>query len=208
MRVNCRIYLHPFQYCSHFPYSIEVDYFIAGIGSYKDGTIVLAYNADEIDPNAPIDDNDDAIRECPRPEIRLLDASFTEVACDMLSIGGYQVCQPSDYSLGRRVVLNVCVVSNLNMLEIPNALVTLPEDSTFYVLSPKDLIVGRPRDSTDRVDWLLERDRLEDALGVLEEESSAEGRARFREVGQAHMQRLMDEGRSSIISGFALTCLH
>ena len=36
----------------------------------------------------------------PRPEIRLLDASFTEVACDLLTINGYQYCQPNDYSLG------------------------------------------------------------------------------------------------------------
>ena len=40
----------------------------------------------------------------------------------------------------------------------------LPPDLTAYVLSPKDVVAARSRDWDDRVSWLLQRRRYQDAL--------------------------------------------
>ena len=39
-------------------------------------------------------------------------------------------------------------------------------ESLFYVVSPKDIVVARPRDLDDHVTWLMERKRYEIYLGM------------------------------------------
>ena len=40
------------------------------------------------------------------------------------------------------------------------------EEPLYYVVSPKDVVLARPRDLDDRVQWLLQHDRYEEALEV------------------------------------------
>ena len=34
------------------------------------------------------------------------------------------------------------------------------EDRHFFIVSPRDIVVGKPRDTDDRIDWLLQHDRF------------------------------------------------
>lgn len=51
------------------------------------------------------------------------------------------------------------------------------DEPAYFIVTPKDIVVCRPRDSEDHVDWLLQRERFAEALAVWE---SGE---RLREAG-------------------------
>jgi vacuolar protein sorting-associated protein 41 len=48
------------------------------------------------------------------------------------------------------------------------------EEPLYYLVSPKDLVVGRPRDLRDRVEWLLEHGVYEEALSTAESQAPAQ----------------------------------
>lgn len=109
------------------------------------------------------------------PEIRIVDRVGNEVANDVLaSVPGYQFYQPNDYRLDY-----------------------LDFDQTFYVVSPKDVIVARPRDLADHIEWLLERQRYEEALHAAEnagDDYSVKGRLKVDdiiEIGQKYLHALV-----------------
>ena len=41
------------------------------------------------------------------------------------------------------------------------------EDRHFFIVSPRDIVVGKPRDTDDRIDWLLQHDRFAEVLLLL-----------------------------------------
>jgi hypothetical protein len=44
----------------------------------------------------------------------------------------------------------------------------MPNESLYYIVAPKDIVLARPRDLDDHVSWLLERERYELALAMYE----------------------------------------
>ncbi|KAI8813292.1 hypothetical protein BJ742DRAFT_746816 [Cladochytrium replicatum] len=76
-----------------------------------------------------------------------------------------------------------------------------PNDAAFYVVSPKDIVVARPRDLDDHIEWLVERRQYEQALLAAEEAGKAyAGRlqvANILEIGQKYLTTLIEEGRFS-----------
>lgn len=115
------------------------------------------------------------------PEVRVFDYSGRELANDVLaSVVGYQIYQPNDY--------------RLDYLEF---------DQTYYIVSPKDIIVARPRDMADHIEWLLERQRYEEALKAAEsagDDYSVKGRLKVDDIidiGQKYLQALVAEGNYS-----------
>ncbi|CAL1697418.1 unnamed protein product [Somion occarium] len=96
-----------------------------------------------------------------RPELRIISRSGEELAADALSITGFERWGCNDYVL-------VDVPSNQH-------------EAFYVVLSPKDVVVVRPRDWRDHVAWLVERKRYEEALEEIErrqvagETAAAEG---------------------------------
>lgn len=61
----------------------------------------------------------------------------------------------------------------------------------FYILSPKDIVLGRPRDLDDHVAWLLERRRYEEALMATETHANQLREHNIAEVGQAFIEHLL-----------------
>ena len=57
---------------------------------------------------------------------------YVEVCTDLLSIRGYEQYQPSDFHMEY-----------------------LNEDQHYFIVSPKDVVVGKPRDMDDHVEWLI-----------------------------------------------------
>lgn len=41
-------------------------------------------------------------------------------------------------------------------------------DNLYYVVTPKSVVIAKPRDLDDRIAWLLERERYEEALAAAE----------------------------------------
>ncbi|KAL1735575.1 hypothetical protein EV714DRAFT_243652 [Schizophyllum commune] len=121
--------------------------------------LVLAYYPPDTSilraDDAPADTSTQKRKLADRPELRIISRSGEELANDALSVAGYQSWQCNDYALAK--------VDG-----------TTPEtdaggDQCYVVLSPRDIVIARPRDARDHVAWLVERERYEEALEGIEE---------------------------------------
>ena len=117
------------------------------------------------------------------PEVHVLNPSTPQhlVTKDFLMVDGLERNKANDYRL--------CRWRTRNMAHNKNPL--------YFILSPKEVIVGRERDLNDHMRWLLDRARTEDALecsiayqgkGVLDEQYAV------TVVGQTFLDELIDEG--------------
>jgi hypothetical protein len=157
---------------------LQVDCMIAGLSPHSDAGsfLVLAYTAP--DTFADIDDAPPATREAQkrkaayRPELRLISRAGEEHASDALSITGYHLYGCNDYSLVEG---------------------TGPRGTFWIVSSPRALIVARPRDVKDHIEWLVARKRYEEALEVLEG-MGPQGEIDASVIGQKYLQHLVDDG--------------
>lgn len=117
-----------------------------------------------------------------RPELRIISRAGEELAADALSIVGYERWGCNDYVL----------------VDIPSS----SEDPFYVVLSPRDVVVVRPRDWRDHVAWLVERKRYEEALDEIEKRQASGETATTKreehidpvEIGQKYIEHLVSEG--------------
>ncbi|KAI0303893.1 hypothetical protein BC826DRAFT_980228 [Russula brevipes] len=112
-----------------------------------------------------------------RPELRIISRAGEELSADALSVTGFQSWGCNDYLLAE-----------------------FDQDGTgktmgYLVLSPKDVIVVRPRDRKDHIAWLVERKRYEEALAQIEIiESEGVETIDATEIGQRYIEHLVGEG--------------
>jgi hypothetical protein len=117
-----------------------------------------------------------------RPELRIISRAGEELSTDALSVTGFQSWGCNDYTL-----------------------VEFDQDGTgktkgYLVLSPKDVIVVRPRDRKDHIAWLVERKRYEEALGQIEiMESEGTETIDATEIGQRYIEHLVGEGKGMVV---------
>ena len=78
-----------------------------------------------------------------RPDIRVVTYQNTPVSSDALDINGYELCRPRDY----------------NLVYLPGL-----DEPLFYIVSPKDIILARPRSLDDHITWLMTLGRYKEAL--------------------------------------------
>jgi len=78
-----------------------------------------------------------------RPQLMVFDPSdnYRLVSTDLLSIRGHEEHRPKDYQLE-------CLV----------------DDKHYFIMSPKDIVLGKPRDQDDHIEWLLDHKEFELAL--------------------------------------------
>jgi hypothetical protein len=119
-----------------------------------------------------------------RPELRIISRAGEELAADALSITDYHLWGCNDYALaevGREGVAD--------------------EGRCYVVMSPRDLVLVKPRDRRDHVAWLVERRRYEEALDEVEQIEAAghvdgeEAGLNAVEIGQRYIEHLVSEGR-------------
>eukprot|EP00092_Neocalanus_flemingeri_P033946 GFUD01036912.1.p1 GENE.GFUD01036912.1~~GFUD01036912.1.p1 ORF type:complete len:874 (+),score=241.55 GFUD01036912.1:57-2678(+) len=67
--------------------------------------------------------------------------SYRLVSTDLLSIRGHEEHKPKDYQLE-----------------------CLTDDKHYFIMSPKDIVLGKPRDQDDHIEWLLDHKEFEVAL--------------------------------------------
>jgi hypothetical protein len=129
----------------------QTDYIVCGIAPFKNNLVLLAYTEEEDDDDEEDDDADAAAR--PRlaaggrrpamPDLRVVTYTNVPVSSDALTIAGYRSHGPRDYSLAY----------------LPGT-----DEPLFYVVSPRDIVLARPRDLDDHIGWLMGRGRYREAL--------------------------------------------
>jgi hypothetical protein len=157
---------------------LQVDCMMAGLAPHSDAGsfLVLAYITP--DTFADVDDAPPASREAQRrkaahrPELRLISRAGEEHASDALSVAGYHTYGCNDYVLAEGIG---------------------PQGTFWIVLSPQSLIVARPRDVRDHIEWLVERKRYEEALEAVEE-LGTKGEVDAEAIGQKYLKHLVDDG--------------
>ena len=142
--------------------------------------LVLAYNPTDTSflHEATDDRAMQARKTAERPELRIISRAGEELSTDALSVSGFQSWSCNDYILTE-----------------------FDQDSTgktkgYLVLSPKDVIVVRPRDRKDHIAWLVERKHYEEALEQIEiMESEGTETIDATEIGQRYIEHLVGEGK-------------
>ncbi|KAI0351535.1 vacuolar protein sorting-associated protein 41 [Trametes cingulata] len=155
--------------------------------------LVLAYTPPDTSlltgNEATSDRSEQARKQAERPELRIISRAGEELAADALGITDFERWNCNDY-----VLVDIDV-------EPAKASAPGSAGERFYiVLSPKDLVVVKPRDWRDHVAWLVERKRYEEALEEIErcsDEAHVAGEkdaVNAVEIGQRYIEHLVAEG--------------
>ena len=154
----------------------QVDCMISGIAQYKSSYVVLAYLSPDTFGNEATEDPTEQRRKAAhRPELRIIDRG-EEVTADALSLANYHKYGCNDYALVRS---------------------QRPGEDVFFVVSPSDVVVVRPRDEADHIEWLVERQQYEKALIAAEGLEKQLGKALdVKIIGIKYVQHLVDQGES------------
>ena len=154
----------------------QVDCMISGIAPHgTDAYLILAYMTEDTCDNEATEDRDEQRRKAgSRPELRVISTAGEELSSDAIGLRNYARFQCRDYSL--------CPA---------------PTGDSFYVISPQDIVVARPRDEADHIAWLIEQQHYEAALGALES-SGLTGMDGFdiQAIGVKFLEHLVDESLS------------
>lgn len=121
-----------------------------------------------------------------RPELRIISRAGEEIAADAISFTDFQSWGCNDYVLA----------------DVDDGSMGV-EGRCYVVLSPKDIIIVKPRDRRDHVKWLVERKRYEEALTEVERINAIEGEGSMQgedainasDIGQRYIEHLVSEGQ-------------
>ncbi|RXK35663.1 vacuolar protein sorting 41 [Tremella mesenterica] len=151
----------------------QVDCMISGIAQYQSSYMVLAYISPDTFENEATQDRAEQRRKAANPpELRLIQKG-EEVSADELQLSNFHMNGCNDYSLVK----------------------SRRDQEVFFVLSPSDVIVVRPRDDADHVEWLVERERFEEALTAAEVMQMEHGAALdVKAIGLKYMRHLIERG--------------
>lgn len=145
--------------------------------------LVLAYIApDTFSNEATIDRAEQARKAANRPELRIISRVGEELSSDELSLNGYHLFGCNDYALAEAEGLSEG-----------------SGQQCYVVLSPRSIVLVRPRDNKDHVDWLVQQKKYERALEVIET-MDGEG-ANASEIGQQYVEHLFEEGEQFLNNG-------
>ena len=105
------------------------------------------------------------------PCVRITNFDGAELSLDELSIKGYETCHANSYKIS---VLNY--------------------DHHIYIMSPVDLVIAKPRDLNDRIDWLISKGKYEGALNIVSEAPLTFTPYKFINIGAQYFAHLRDLG--------------
>ena len=148
---------------------------ISGIVPYGNSFLILAYLTEDLYDNEATDNRDEQRRKAgSRPELRIISKDGEELSSDAIGLRNYDRFQCRDYSL------------------CPSA-----DQKSFFVISPKDIVVAQERDESDHIVWLIEQRRYEEALHSLEKSGLGKvGGFDVTDVGTKYLEFLIEDGNS------------
>ncbi|XP_031573890.1 vacuolar protein sorting-associated protein 41 homolog [Actinia tenebrosa] len=163
----------------------KMDYFISGIATLGDDIVILSYLTNIEEGETKKVDNVSA----KRPQLRILSTSslkeHEEISADALSIRGYQHYRCDDYHL-------VGFIDVIKYPSISGYHENVTEDNLFYIVSPKDIVLAKPRDIDDHIGWLMSHNKYEEALSAVEEHQKEVKKHNYQDIGRAYLKSLMD----------------
>ncbi|KAF5292644.1 hypothetical protein FQR65_LT11196 [Abscondita terminalis] len=110
-----------------------------------------------------------------RPQLYVVeyrDSDYIEVCMDSLSLRGYEEYTVNDYHLD-----------------------VLIEENRFFIVAPKDVVVASPYDLDDRIQWLIQHGKFEEALSAIAQSSgSRDAQYTLESVGIAYLDHLLGKG--------------
>ncbi|XP_060169690.1 vacuolar protein sorting-associated protein 41 homolog isoform X1 [Lycium barbarum] len=117
-----------------------------------------------------------------RPEVRVVTWNNDELATDALPVHGFEHYKAKDYSLAH---------APFSGSSYAGGQWAAGDEPLYYVVSPKDVIIAKPRDTEDHINWLLQHGWHEKALEAVE---ANKGRSELvDEVGSRYLDHLIVE---------------
>lgn len=158
----------------------RVDCMISGICPYgsENDFLVLAYVAPDTFDNEATDDPAEQRRKAAnRPEMRIISRKGEELSSDALSLSNFHLYGCNDYLL------------------MPSGRL---RDDVYLVVSPKDVVVARPRNQVDHINWLIEQKRFAEALDAAEKVVAVHGEGLdVKAIGIKFIQHEFQQGEFS-----------
>ncbi|CAN7997626.1 unnamed protein product [Ixodes hexagonus] len=140
----------------------KTDFYVCGLATLCSGSIVAL--------TVLKSGEEDTARS--RPQFRVVEPHMddcVEQSSDILSVRGFRAYRCSDYRLE-----------------------SLPEEGLFFVVSPKDVVLAKPRDEDDHLAWLLDHQRFEEALTAAMCSRNLK-RHTLLGVGQRYLDQLVEQ---------------
>ncbi|XP_078376476.1 vacuolar protein sorting-associated protein 41 homolog isoform X2 [Oculina patagonica] len=150
----------------------KTDYYISGIAFLKNDLVILSYmtniEAGTRKKGEPL--------VAHRPQLRIVTPRGLnepeEISADALSVRGFEQYRCDDYHLEN-----------------------VAEENLFYIVSPKDLVLAKPRNIDDHIKWLVDHGKYEEALVAAETHSKEVKKHNQQDIGRAYLKSLMEEGK-------------
>ncbi|OAX39598.1 vacuolar protein sorting-associated protein 41 [Rhizopogon vinicolor AM-OR11-026] len=144
--------------------------------------LILAYEAPDTYGDEMTEDRiRQARKTAERPELRIISQAGEELSADALGVTNYQAWGCNDYVMAE--------VDGSNLPGKPGR--------CHVVLSPKDIVIVRPRDRRDHILWLVERQRYDEALEQVEkldEDERSHSDIDPIAIGEQYIRHLVTEG--------------
>ncbi|KAJ3692977.1 hypothetical protein LUZ60_012072 [Juncus effusus] len=163
--------------------SFQTSYHISGIAPYGEALVVLSYipveQNGEKEFNATVPSRQGAAQ---RPEVRIVTWKNDEITTDALPVHGYEHYKAKDYALAHAPFTGSSYAGGQW---------AAGDEPLYYIVSPKDIVIARPRDAEDHINWLVNHGFHEKALEAAE---AGEGRTEvLEEVGAKYLDVLIVE---------------
>ncbi|XP_040931424.1 vacuolar protein sorting-associated protein 41 homolog isoform X3 [Gossypium hirsutum] len=164
--------------------SFQTSYFISGIAPFGDALVLLAYIPSEEDGENGFSSTIPSRQQgsAQRPEVRVVTWNNDELATDALPVHGFEHYKAKDYSLAH---------SPFSGSSYAGGQWAAGDEPIYYIVSPKDVVIAKPRDAEDHIAWLLQHGRHAKALAAAE---AGQGRSELLdEVGSKYLDHLIVE---------------
>ena len=141
---------------------------------------------------APMDDRLIVILAMPKDDptrvemlvVEALEDDFNYISTDVLAIDGEETTVMEDVGSANDRKLNSPHDYDLECLLA---------DKQYYVISPNELVMGKPCDMDDHIDWLLDHEKFEDALASAEQNPRILRRHSIIDIGKGYLNFLLND---------------
>lgn len=140
-------------------------------------------------PVSPSDEQDTSDGQMVRPRVHVLEISsndYNELSKDVLTP-------------------NQCPTYPIYGSQ-PYSLASLHSEGLFFIVCPKDVILAKPRDFDDHIDWLIENSKFKECFSFAKENSKELVRHSLKQVQEVYMKHLLNADTSDSFSQAAQLC--